>query len=88
MSSCCGGNCGCGPNCNCGSSCKGCNMQPGLAEERISSNEIIILGVAPKSREFEGFEMTEGSENGSSISDAFSCILANSMERKVSFIGC
>ncbi|XP_020571140.1 metallothionein-like protein type 2 [Phalaenopsis equestris] len=71
--SCCGGNCGCGSSCKCGSGCNGCNMYPGLAEEKLSTAETMILGFAPVKGGMEGFEMAGGSENGCKCGSNCTC---------------
>ncbi|KAL0922414.1 hypothetical protein M5K25_006399 [Dendrobium thyrsiflorum] len=71
--SCCGGSCGCGDGCNCGGGCSGCNMYPGLAEEKITTTQTVILGLVPTKGKFEGFEMAEGSENGCKCGSNCTC---------------
>ncbi|XP_010937630.1 metallothionein-like protein type 2 [Elaeis guineensis] len=63
--SCCGGNCGCGADCKCGSACVGiCKTDPDIAEQRSTTTQTMIMGVAPQKGHSEGFEVTAGSEKG------------------------
>ena len=39
-------------------------MYPDMAEERITTTQTVILGVAPQKGQLEGFEVATGSENG------------------------
>ncbi|KAJ7950324.1 Metallothionein-like protein [Quillaja saponaria] len=61
--SCCGGNCGCGSGCKCGNGCGGCKMYPDMGFEK-TTNETLIMGVAPVKTHFEESEMGVGAENG------------------------
>ncbi|THU52817.1 hypothetical protein C4D60_Mb10t07930 [Musa balbisiana] len=71
--SCSGGNCGCGSSCNCGSGCGGCRKLTDLGEERSSTAQTMIMGVAPQKGYFEELEMAAGSENGCKCGSNCTC---------------
>ncbi|KRX86252.1 Metallothionein-like protein type 2, partial [Trichinella patagoniensis] len=48
-------------------------MYPGLAEEKLSTAETMILGFAPVKGGMEGFEMAGGSENGCKCGSNCTC---------------
>ncbi|KAI0519163.1 hypothetical protein KFK09_006604 [Dendrobium nobile] len=50
-----------------------CNMYPGLAEEKITTTQTVILGLVPTKGKLEGFEMAEGSEHGCKCGSNCTC---------------
>lgn len=71
--SCSGENCGCGSSCSCGSGCGGCRKLTDLGEERSSTSQTMIMGVAPQKGHFEELETAAGSENGCKCGSNCTC---------------